>query len=150
MARFLIPVLALSAVMSACGGGPTGPSGSASYRGEWTGSTAHGAPISFTISPDEKVTSITIGHNFNSCSGSQTFSNLSLDIAPNVTCIPAPCPTSLASYRALNYMSPPAGDQITAISGLFSTTASAQGVVNFSQFPGCGSAFSVPWTAFKR
>ena len=151
MIRRLVPAIALCTLASACGGSsPAGPSTTAGYGGEWIGTTAQGAPISFTISPDEKVTSITIGYNFNSCSGSQTFSNLSLDIAPNVTCFPAPCPVSLASYRTITYMSPPAGDQFTTINGLFQTASTAQGIINFNLIPGCGSAFSVPWTARKR
>ena len=145
-------MIALCALVSACGsdGSPTGPSGSASYRGEWIGTTAQGAPMSFTISADEKVTSITIGHNFNSCAGSQTFSNLSLDTIPNVTCIPAPCPTVVSGYRQFSYVSGTPGSQSTSINGLFPSTVTAQGLVHFNQFPVCGTALSVSWTAVRR
>ena len=44
-----------------------------------------------------------VGYNFNSCSGTQTFSNLNVPTAPDVTCIPGPCPGATASYRAFAY-----------------------------------------------
>src|SRR5688572_3634048 len=32
--------------------------------GEWEGTTSQGKPITFTVSPDEKVTSIIVGYGF--------------------------------------------------------------------------------------
>jgi len=69
------------AIAVACGGGSTGPTCDPDLAGEWSGSTSQGAEIRFTVSPDQKVTTITIGHDFDGCSGQQTFSNLALDIA---------------------------------------------------------------------
>ena len=74
-----VAMIALCALLSACGN-PSGPS-KRSYEGQWTGTTAQGKTVTFTISADENVTAI---------------------IAPQVQCIPAPCPNQLMLYRAFN------------------------------------------------
>jgi hypothetical protein len=51
------------------------------YDGQWNGTTSQGKSIAVIVSPDQKVTAITVEYNFNGCSGSKTFSNLSLTIA---------------------------------------------------------------------
>ena len=126
---------------------PTAPS----YAGEWSGTTAQGKPITFTISPDEVVTTITIGHDFNGCAGSETFSNLSLKTAPNVVCIPGPCPASVTSYRGFGYgTGNPLEGPATDVNALLLSTTRAEGTVNFRIFPGCGSAIGVAWSAIRR
>ena len=42
------------------------------YAGEWSGTTAQDRPIVFTASPEDKVTSITVGH---SAEGAVAFRN---------------------------------------------------------------------------
>jgi hypothetical protein len=145
-----VPVLVLCAVVSGCGN-PSSPSGSDTYAGQWTGTTAQGKTVSFTISGDEKVTTITLGHEFNGCSGSQTFPSLDIAIAPRVECIPAPCPGTLTSYRAFGYTSgnPVAGPS-TSLNGVFTSSERVEGTVNFHDFPGCGSAIGVMWSATRR
>ena len=139
--------IVLGVVVSGCGSTAPTPVG---YAGQWSGTTSQGRPIAFTVSADEKVTSITVEHSFNGCSGSQTFSNLNLETAPNVTCIPGPCPPSLSSYRAFNYSTDRSDGPSTTVNGLFLSTATAQGAVGFSNFPGCGTAFGIGWTATRR
>lgn len=142
-------VIAWCALASACQSAtiPT-PTG---YAGQWSGTTAQGRPIAFTVSPDEAVTTITLGLDFNGCSGSQTFPGLSLNIAPRVTCIPGPCPPSVSSYRAFGYTS---GDPIegpsTDVNGVFLSSTRADGSVNFRNYPGCGNAIGVAWTATRH
>ena len=144
-----VPMLVLWALLSACGT-PSGPS-KRSYEGQWTGTTAQGKTVTFTISPDENVTAITIGHEFNGCSGTQTFSSLSLSIAPQVQCIPAPCSNQLASYRAFNYSTGnPLEGPATSLNGVFTSTGRVEGLAHFRLFPGCGSAMGVVWSATKR
>jgi hypothetical protein len=41
---------------------------------------APGGAMSFSVSADQKVTAITVAYNLNACSGTRTFSGLSLDI----------------------------------------------------------------------
>ena len=135
--------------LAACAA-PTAPT-STSYAGEWSGTTAQGRPLVFTISPAEAVTTITVGHEFNGCSGSQTFSGLSLNIAPQIQCIPGPCSPSLLSYRGFGYGS---GNSVegpsTAVNAVFLSSARAEGTVNFRNYPGCGDAIGVSWTATRR
>ena len=106
--------------------------------------------MAFVVSPDEKVTSITVGHSFNGCAGVQTFSNLNLETTPNVTCIPGPCPPGVASYRAFNYASAPGDGSSTFVNGVFFSSTRAEGAVGFRDFPGCGSAIGIGWAAGKR
>jgi hypothetical protein len=143
------PAVALFALTVACESS-TAPS-SDGYAGQWNGTTAQGRAITFTISAAEAVTTITIGHEFNGCSGSQTFSGLSLSIAPQVQCIPGPCPSSVSSFRSFHYA---AGDRLdgpsTDLNALFVSNARAEGTLNFRSYPGCGSAIGVPWSATRR
>jgi hypothetical protein len=144
--------IVVCAAMSACGSsgsGPTGPSAT-SYTGQWIGTTAHGTPITFTVSPDEKVTDITLGYSFNGCSGSHTFSNLNLETAPSVTCIPGPCPPVVSSYRSFNYSTGPIDGPSTIVIGLFPSVTRAEGLVGFRNYPGCGSATGIAWIATRR
>src|SRR5690348_4859164 len=103
MVRSSCVVIACCAVIAGCSQTTT-PS-SSSLEGQWTGTTAQGTPISFTVSSDQRVTAITVGYNFSGCSGTERLSNLSLETAPNVICIPGPCPASITSYRAFSYAS---------------------------------------------
>lgn len=142
-----VVTIAWCALMSACG--TTSPS-SAGLDGKWSGTTSQGMPITFTVSPDQKVTAITVGYGFNGCSGTQTFSNLNLDTAPMVTCIPAPCQGSISSYRAFNYSSgSPAAGPSTTVNGLFTLATRAEGQVAFRDYPGCGTALGVGWNATR-
>jgi hypothetical protein len=140
-------VLASCALSSACQGNPTElPAG---YAGQWNGTTSQGS-IAFTVSADEKVTALTIGYSFNGCSGTQSFSNLNLDISPNVTCIPGPCPAGVQSFRGFGYASGPIEGPFTSVNGVFLSTTRAEGSVGFRDYPGCGSAIGIPWTATRR
>ena len=151
MVRPRVPVIALCALVSACGS-PSGPSGSqANYEGQWSGTTAQGRPITFTISSDQNVTTLTIGHEFNGCSGSQTFSSISVSILPQVQCIPAPCSNQLMSYRAFHYsVGNSLDEQGTSLNAVFLSTDRVEGLVHFRNFTGCGNALSVPWSATRR
>lgn len=139
-------VIAALVAATACGG-PGAPS--AGYPGQWTGPTSQGATIAFTISDDERVTSLSIGYNFGGCSGTESFSNLNLSIAPDLTCIPEPCPPNLSSFRRLSYSSGRDGRTVT-INGVFGSTTRAEGTVAFRDFPACGSATGTTWTAARR
>lgn len=44
--------------------------------GDWSGTTSQGMPITFVVSPDETLTAISVGYNFNGCAGYHTVSNL--------------------------------------------------------------------------
>ncbi|HEX5046448.1 MAG TPA: hypothetical protein VFX89_04945, partial [Gammaproteobacteria bacterium] len=119
--------------------------------GEWTGATSQGTPIAFTVSSSETVTSITVGYDFNDCSGSKTFADLNVPTAPQVTCIPGPCSGTVTSYRAFGYVNGSFGNgPVTQINGLFLPGNEAKGQVIFSDYPSCGTATPVEWTARRR
>ena len=143
-----LATLALGLFACACGA-PTPPTLNG-YAGAWSGTTAQGRAIVFSIS-GEVVTSITLGHDFSGCSGSETFSNLHLDISPNTQCVPGPCPPVIASYRAFEYASgDPAAGPSTELHAVFVSMERAEGTVNFRGFPACGTAIGVPWSATRR
>ena len=127
----------------------TGGTGSLSV-GEWSGTTAQGMPISFVVSPNETVTSITVGYDFNGCSGSHTFEDLNVPTAPNLTCIPGPCSGIQESYRAFGYSVGAPGGPFTQLNGLFLPGNQAKGQAIFRDYTGCGIATPVEWTATRR
>src|SRR6267142_4658669 len=120
---------ALCVSMSACQSSPPMPSPGAApgYDGQWSGTTSQGRPITFAVSSDQKVTAITVGYNFNGCSGSKTFSNLALDNGtPPNSFVPSAGP-------GFGYGSgPPDGPNYTQVYGAFSSNASATGSAIFS------------------
>ena len=144
--------LLLSILVGGCGNDGNGPAGPTTriQPGEWAGTTAQGSTIRFTIASDEKVTAITVGYNFGSCSGSQTFSNLNLATAPEVICIPGPCSGSITSYRSFNYSSGSPGGPITSLNGLFVSRNRAEGLLAFRDLPQCGTATGIAWSAESR
>ena len=137
---------------AACGSDPTSPSSVSSLSvGQWEGKTAQGGVITFTVSSNDILTSLSVGHSFNGCLGTQTFSNLQVSTAPDVGCTPAPCPSSTSSYRAFSFSSGPRGaGPTTTVTGLFLPGGRAEGVAAFTDFPGCGTATGVEWIATRR
>lgn len=125
--------------MTGCGGGPAAPTATG-YDGEWSGTTSQGSPIAFTVSPAEKLTTITVGYNFNGCTGSSVlFPNVALEHGP------VPVPVAL-----LDYESAPAGTpNRTLFHFLFTSSKDAHGMVTFVDYAGCGTV-SGTWTATKR
>ena len=145
-----VTALVWCGLMSGCSSSSPTPLGNA---GEWAGTTAHGSPISFTVSQDEKVTLISIGYNFNGCVGSKTFSNLDLGTVPNVSCTPGPCTPPVSTYRAFSYSEGGLAfsvDPSPSVNGFFPSPGSASGAASFWNYPGCGTANGVPWTATRR
>jgi hypothetical protein len=132
---------------------PTAPTAAVSSLsvGEWTGTTSQGMSITFTVSRDETLTQLSIGYRVNGCSGSQTFTNLSVRTAPEVICPSGSCPSGATSYRAFIYSFGVFGQgPSTSVNGLFLPGGRAEGRASFSDYPDCGSAGPVTWTATRR
>jgi hypothetical protein len=118
--------------------------------GEWRGTTSQGMPIAFSVDANETLTALTLGYDFNGCSGSQTFSGLLVPTAPDVTCIPGPCVGAVASYRSFGYSHGSAGGgPFTQVNGLFLPGNQARGQARFVDYASCGTA-AVEWTATKQ
>lgn len=139
-------LLFLTVVSSACSGPktPTSPPGvMATYEGEWSGMTSQGMRISFTIS-EQKVMSLSVGYNFNGCSGTNTFPNLSLVIGypPNMA-TPYPGPGFGFGSGA------PDGPNYTQVYGTFSSSTAASGSMVFGDYAGCGNSIGI-WSASRK
>ena len=90
--------------------------------------TFQGQPFSFTVSPDQKVTTISVGYRFSGCSGVDTFSNLELPIL-------SPQPGS--AYVAHGASHP--DGRGTSIQIFFSSERSGFATIIFYGPPSCGS-----------
>ena len=139
----------LMVFLTACGSSPTTPA-PVSVAGSWSGTTAHGSPITFTVSADEFVTAISFSHSFNGCSGSQSFSGLHLTIGVDARCIPGPCPPGVSSYRQFSHAATSPAGFSTEIAGMFPSGDRAEGQINLRNYLSCGSAIGVTWQASKR
>jgi hypothetical protein len=118
--------------------------------GQWEGKTSQGKPIAFTVSRDERVTSITLGYDFDDCSGTREFLELNIPTAPDLKCLPGPCPRIATSYRAFGFSDGTVdGGPYTQINGVFLPRNQAKGQAIFSGYPDCGSA-TVEWVATRR
>jgi hypothetical protein len=135
--------------LMACACGSTKPS-AVTLEGQWTGTTAQGTPIAFTVAADQKVTSVTVAYSFNGCTGTHSAANLSLETSPNLICVPGPCAPSLTSYRAFNYSTGRIDGPSTTVNAVFVSTGRAEGQAAFRDYPGCGTVTGVSWSAAKR
>ena len=127
MYRRVFAALIASALLGSCGGGDGNPAGPSApgYAGQWSGTTFQGQPFSFTVSPSQKVTAISVGYRFSGCSGVHTFSNLDLTIvsSPPFFCYGASTPDGRG----------------TTIKVFFQSETSGFATVIFYGPPDCGS-----------
>jgi len=147
-AMFIPFMVGLAAGVSGCSSStmPTPPSTGVPprYDGEWSGTTSQGRPISFTVSADQKVTAITVGYSFNSCSGTKTFPGLSLDIGN------PPNPGSPSGGPGFGYGSgPPDAPNYTQVYGTFASSTAVSGSVVFGDYTNCGNAIGI-WSATRK
>ena len=75
-AATLLFIAASCVFLSGCDDAGLTDPGPVGHVGEWSGSTFQGRPISFTVSSEQQVTTISLGYQIDSCSGVETFSNL--------------------------------------------------------------------------
>ena len=139
-------MMALCCVVTACGDGdhPTGPSASAGIDGQWSGTTAQGTPIAFTVSGN-RVVAVTVGYSFGGCSGSRAFSDVNAEIV-DLRNSPGVPPTGPPYYFG-TLLGPYSESDNTMIQGFLSLDKTANGFIGFT-YP-CGSALAL-WTATKR
>ena len=142
--RFALLVAIAATACSSNSTPPTSPPGvMASYEGQWSGMTSQGMRISFSIA-DQKVTSLDIGYNFNGCSGTNTYANLSLPIGY------PPNPASPSMGPGFGYGSgAPDRPNYTQVYGTFSSGTAASGSMIFGDYSGCGTSLGI-WSATKK
>lgn len=82
----LVLIATSCVLVSGCGAAsPTSPGPVAvGQAGGWSGTTFQGRPISFTVSPEQQVTTISLGYQIDTCSGVDTFSDLKVPFAAGV------------------------------------------------------------------
>ena len=140
-------LIGMCSIMACSSGSVTAPGGlERAYTGEWTGATSQGTTIMFSVSAPNVVTSITIGHNFNGCRDTQTFSSLSLGIGESG--LPGRVPTPSNSGFGFGSGSPEAPNFVQ-VTGQFTSSQSANGTVTFLDFEKCGNTVAL-WNATKH
>ncbi len=143
---FLVGMWAISACSS---GSVTAPGGlERTYTGGWTGATSQGTVITFSVSAPNILISVTIGHNFNGCRDTQTFSGLSVGIGIGESGLPGRVPTPTNPGFGFGSGSPEA-PHFVQVTGQFTSSESANGPVTFLNFEKCGNAVA-HWSATKR
>ena len=119
--------------------GPTPRPTPLNYSGNWSGRTAQGGAITFTISSDQRITALAVDFNFAGCSGTVT-------IAPNSIVFTT---AGFADALVVNTPNGPSGPSRTVTQLSFPTAATANGTLDFIDFPTCGTS-TTTWTASKR
>lgn len=141
---FLVGICGATACSS---GSVTAPDGlERTYTGEWAGTTSQGTAIAFSVSAENIVTSITIGHDFNGCRDTRTFPSLSLIVGESG--LPGRVPTPSNPGFGFGSGSPEAPNFVQ-VTGQFTSSQAANGTVAFLNFEPCGNAVA-HWNAAKR
>jgi len=109
------------------------------FSGSWSGTTSQGRPIAFSVSPDLRITTLSIDYAFSTCSGTVTMSPSAALANPNGT----------ASAVAVNAPNGLNGPSRTSVNFLFPSPTSASGTAQFFDYPDCGNS-NATWTATKR
>lgn len=109
------------------------------FAGRWSGTTSQGRTIAFTVSPDLRVTTLTLGYAFAGCAGT-------LDVTTD-----APLFNTTGTADAVFTYAPngPQGQSRTTVNFLFPSVAAANGTIRFRNDPTCGDS-DATWTATKR
>lgn len=143
--RSTLAVIAITAQV-ACAS-PTAPT-PPGYVGQWTGTTEHGTPLSFSVSAADRVTSMTLTYRFSAiCSGTLTYADLAVPIDTQDPPGPPPFdqPGFIISSQADDF------SWGTAVSGYFSPDRlSASGKFVLVTYGDCGTAVVGTWTARRR
>ena len=140
-------LIGMSSTMACCSGSVTAPDGlERAYTGEWTGATSQGTTITFSVSAPSIVTTITIGHSFNGCRDTQTFSDLSVGIGESG--FPGRMPRPSNPGFGFGSGSPEAPNFVQ-VTGQFTSSQAANGTVTFLNFEDCGNTVAL-WNATRQ
>lgn len=135
----LLSIAAACILFSGCGAAsPTSPR-PVGYAGNWSGTTFQGRPISFTVSPEQQVTTISLGYQIDACSGVDTFSDLK-------------APFSAGPPLAFQFAAKLPDQRQVSIQGFLMPDASVWGTLLVYGPPACGPSETVagPFTATRR
>jgi hypothetical protein len=144
--RALGLVVIAMCVIAACNqsaSSPTTPS-TVGYAGEWSGATSQNQPISFSVSADQQVTSLSVGWAFNGCSAIGTSSAKSFPITNPQP--PGPPPWDNPGFV---YGGQGQDGSVWAVTGAFTSTQTATGNVEVVGVPNCGNTIAT-WNATRH
>jgi len=109
------------------------------FSGNWSGTTSQGRAIGFTVTPDLRVTGVTVEYAFGGCSATVD--------------IPGAAPlfnTSATADAVISYVpSGLNGPNRIVVNFLFPSITNANGTIQFINVSTCGNA-NATWTATKR
>lgn len=92
---------------------------------------------------------LSVSYSFNGCAGVKTFANLNVSTASTVTCIDGSCPPS--PLRRFDFTDgTPGSGPVTRVNAQFRPGGQAFGIVDFRDYPDCGTQLGVWWTATRR
>jgi hypothetical protein len=114
------------------------------YAGEWSGTTSQNQPLSFSVSADQQVTSVTVGWAFNGCSAIGTSSAKSFPITNPQP--PGPPPWNNPGFV---YGGQGQDGSVWAVTGAFTSTQTATGNVEVVAVPNCGNTIAT-WNATRH
>jgi hypothetical protein len=126
------------AVLIGCACSPARPT-PLDFSGEWAGTTSQARPITFTVSPDLKVTRLSVDYAFETCSGN-------VSVSPNIALTNT---TGTAAALVAYTPNGPTGPNRTTVRFLFPSIVSANGSAEFNGFAPCGNTIAT-WTAIRR
>jgi hypothetical protein len=117
------------------------------YDGEWVGITAHGTPVSFSVS-ENQVTSFTLAFNFSpACSGTETIPGPAAIVMRDP---PGPPPHDQPGFAMSKTNQGPIIEWAVLAAGPFAPDRrSASGQFQLVQYPGCGT-LNLTWSAGRR
>ena len=106
-------------------------------------------PISFTISPNERVTAISVAYDFSGCSGVEAFA--SIDVAITSAPVSGIAHPELEQFAGFNFRDGAQGAaNATQVVGALKSETTASGVASFENYAGCPDTFEgVTWNATK-
>jgi len=136
----LILIATSCVLLSGCGAAsPTSPGPlPVGHAGEWSGTTFQDRSILFTVSPEQQVTTISLGYQIDTCSGVDTFSGLNVPFT--------------AGVPAFQFAAVLPDKRQLGIQGYLMPDGSVWGTLLVYGPPSCGPSEAVagPFTARKR
>jgi hypothetical protein len=144
--RFVVLLLSLAIYGHVACGSTPGPSPLPNgYAGEWTGTTAEGTPVQFSVSAADEVTAFTLAFRLSdTCAGTLTNTNLAVPIHRQDP--PGPPPYDQPGFA----FGTNEGTRATAIGGHFSPDRrSAEGQFVLVRYGACGTVTG-KWSAQRR
>jgi hypothetical protein len=140
-------ILLAAGLMGGCQRSPMAPA-AGTHAGDWNGTTSQGARISFTVSPTERVTAITVGYDFGGCSGAKTFTGLDVAIS---TAPSGVLPPEAQQFAGFNFRDGAQGaPNATQVAGALKSETTASGAASFENYADCQASFEgTTWNATK-